>query len=494
MTKRFSRLLLAAFITFVCTFSQAQLFTRGQLLTASALNSAFSQYLPLTGGTLSGSLTATGITGTPISGSTGSFTTLSAAADSSIATTTATPLTLSRNGGTLTNQVIKWLQGPTTPYWAAGAGADGSWGVAQNTAAIDSSSIFKVSSSGVAVAGAITSTGDHILGATAAIAGTTTALSIGNSPATSANQTINIGAGQVDATYTHTINMLTSPTSYGAYVLNIGSTNLGNSSSVNINGGLSVTGQGNVNLGATYAANGVSISSNQSNGWRAMTSFIDSSGTPTVIGQVGLTAASHDLYLLNYTSSNLIFGTNGAEKARIDGSGNLLVNESANGLQNKNGISLEPQAGGAYAVVNHASGTASGQQYVFFGYNGTNIGSIAQSGTTAVLYNTTSDRRLKKNIHDAGPASELVDDIRIRTFDWRSDDSHQRYGVIAQELDEVYPEAVSKPADPEAMMAVDYSKLVPLLVKEVQDLRKRVSALERTDCRFKRRHHRALVH
>jgi hypothetical protein len=43
---------------------------------------------------------------------------------------------------------------------------------------------------------------------------------------------------------------------------------------------------------------------------------------------------------------------------------------------------------------------------------------------------------------------------------------------------EVAPEAVSVPADPEQMMGVDYSKLVPMLIKEVQSLRTRLAALE----------------
>jgi hypothetical protein len=50
--------------------------------------------------------------------------------------------------------------------------------------------------------------------------------------------------------------------------------------------------------------------------------------------------------------------------------------------------------------------------------------------------------------------------------------------MVAQELLEVAPEAVSVPTDPEQMMGVDYSKLVPMLIKEVQSLRTRLAALE----------------
>jgi hypothetical protein len=50
--------------------------------------------------------------------------------------------------------------------------------------------------------------------------------------------------------------------------------------------------------------------------------------------------------------------------------------------------------------------------------------------------------------------------------------------MVAQELNTVAPEAVSTPEDSEEMMGVDYSKLVPMLVKEIQSLRARVAQLE----------------
>ena len=120
--------------------------------------------------------------------------------------------------------------------------------------------------------------------------------------------------------------------------------------------------------------------------------------------------------------------------------------------------------------------TGSGTGYILFNYNSGVIGSITQSGTTAVLYNVTSDQRLKENIQDADSASTLIDSLQVRKFDWKADGNHHRYGFIAQELVTVAPEAVHQPIDPKDMMAVDYSKLVPMLVKEIQSLRQRLSA------------------
>jgi hypothetical protein len=165
------------------------------------------------------------------------------------------------------------------------------------------------------------------------------------------------------------------------------------------------------------------------------------------------------------------------ERMRIDSSGRVLVGTSTFSTVS-GGLISDYNSGTSTHYIGHISGAASGSGYSVFQYNGVAIGSITQSGTTAVLYNTTSDQRLKENIQDADSASSLIDSLQVRKFDWKSDNSHQRYGFVAQELVTVAPEAVHQPADEEEMMAVDYSKLVPMLVKEIQSLRKRLAALE----------------
>ena len=181
--------------------------------------------------------------------------------------------------------------------------------------------------------------------------------------------------------------------------------------------------------------------------------------------------------LISPTTGTLAFGTSSTERARIDSSGNFLIGTTTNGKITLFGSGFS-EAGAAGIDIQHISGSVTGDYYQSFQYGGSVIGSITQSGTTAVLFNVTSDQRLKENIVDAPEFGSVIDSIKVRSYDWKADGNHQRAGFVAQELVTVAPEAVHQPADPEAMMAVDYSKLVPMLVKEIQSLRTRLAALE----------------
>lgn len=164
----------------------------------------------------------------------------------------------------------------------------------------------------------------------------------------------------------------------------------------------------------------------------------------------------------------------GSEQFRKDSSGNFMVGTTSAGTPNP-GVSISPT--GAVLIGNNAG--SSGFTYIPFLRSGVGIGSITQSGTTAVLYNTTSDARLKKNVVDAADAGSIIDAIKVRSFDWKSIDEHVAHGFIAQELVTVAPQAVKvgdSGAEVEDPWAVDPSKLVPLLVKEIQSLRARLAA------------------
>ena len=180
------------------------------------------------------------------------------------------------------------------------------------------------------------------------------------------------------------------------------------------------------------------------------------------------------------TASNYIVLSDGDGNPRgwFDSSGNFnTIRGSGSTTQ---GIVLVNDNGGGVSFVDviHKSGVGSGAYYAAFDYGGGNIGNITQSGTTGVLYNITSDQRLKENIVDAPDASSDIDAIQVRSFDFISDKSPVKYGFIAQELVTVAPYAVHQPQNPNETMGVDYSKLVPMMLKEIQSLRKRITTLE----------------
>ena len=173
----------------------------------------------------------------------------------------------------------------------------------------------------------------------------------------------------------------------------------------------------------------------------------------------------------------------------VTDSGNLLVGQTASGVQNANSIAIEGPGNGRI-LFNHLNGSVNGSYYAYFSYNGTGIGSISQNGTTGVAFNTTSDVRVKTNIRPAGEAGSLIDRIRVRAFDWRRKGNDPvAFGLIAQELFEVMPLAVKRgddgavdadgniPEDGE-IWGIDPSKLVPLLIREIQSMRARLALLE----------------
>jgi hypothetical protein len=186
-----------------------------------------------------------------------------------------------------------------------------------------------------------------------------------------------------------------------------------------------------------------------------------------------------DLYLSGGLRGDTLTFSNlaGTERMRIDSSGNLLVGTT--GIPNGTslyGAAFEASSGDRMELNFGASSASNLYAIRFFNPNG-EVGSIRTSGSTTT-YNTSSDQRLKDNIVDAPSSSDDIDAIQVRSFDWKADGSHQKYGMIAQELMTVAPEAVSGDPDSDEMMGVDYSKLVPMLIKEIQSLRARVAQLE----------------
>jgi len=193
------------------------------------------------------------------------------------------------------------------------------------------------------------------------------------------------------------------------------------------------------------------------------------------------------------TKGSIVFGTRDVttntavtERMRIDSSGRLIINDTSSG-------------GDALTVYNYLlSGSQYGiqvrgnaQSYTQYGmrfydsYNTAIVGSITYN-TTTVSYNTSSDYRLKTNVTYDWDATTRLKQLRPARFEWIADgdDAVPVDGFLAHEVQDIVPEAISGTKDavdadgnPE-YQGIDQSKLVPLLVKTIQELEARITALE----------------
>ena len=111
----------------------------------------------------------------------------------------------------------------------------------------------------------------------------------------------------------------------------------------------------------------------------------------------------------------------------------------------------------------------------FMNSGGSAAGNIANSAG-GVLYLTSSDYRLKQDFKDYNGLN-LISKIKTYDYELKCDNSRM-YGVKAHELQEVIPYAVNGEKDAKEMQSVDYSKLVPVLVKAIQELEARIKQLE----------------
>lgn len=87
-----------------------------------------------------------------------------------------------------------------------------------------------------------------------------------------------------------------------------------------------------------------------------------------------------------------------------------------------------------------------------------------------------SDQRLKSNITTpTQDALDTVNQLQVRQFDWKSDNVHEDFGLVAQEVEQVLPNAVFKVGD---YYQIKDSGLIPVLIGAVQKLSKKVNLLE----------------
>ena len=173
-------------------------------------------------------------------------------------------------------------------------------------------------------------------------------------------------------------------------------------------------------------------------------------------------------------STSLTFGTNSTEVARCHSTGSFMINTTSVPSDSSLGGAAFEKSGALSRLKQSATSTSTIKLQVYYNANG-EVGSIHTSGS-ATAFNTSSDYRLKDDYKDFN-GLDLVSNINVYDFEWKSDKTRS-YGVKAHELQEVIPQAVNGQKDGEEMQQVDYSKLVPILLKSIQELKKEIEILK----------------
>ena len=259
------------------------------------------------------------------------------------------------------------------------------------------------------------------------------------------------------------------------------------------NGGHLVTmkDSGNVGIGTTspqtklHVAGTVRFSTTSGDGTETRHSFTMGGSADPGIYQIANGAQDTKVQL--HAAGDSFFGGGNvavyAGNLYVSGEGTSFSAGSHNGnLFDDNGQSVSSRA--ATNNQTHKS---------FYNPNGA-VGSISTNGS-ATAYNTSSDYRLKENVVTDWDGTTLLKQLKPSKFNFKTDADTTVQGFLAHEVSSIVPEAVTGEKDAvytaedvanniDAVegqpnyQGIDQSKLVPLLVKTIQELEARITTLE----------------
>jgi hypothetical protein len=200
-------------------------------------------------------------------------------------------------------------------------------------------------------------------------------------------------------------------------------------------------------------------------------------------GEIGF-ENSGEMFIRQLKNSDMTFRTNNTERMRIYSSGLVAINTTSPDAGSI--VSVNHEGSTFYGLSLNSTTTSGTQYHLRFARGGAGAGYIASNSATTVSLNNTSDERLKENVQNSNSAIQDLKDIQVRQFDWKDNiDTHRDFGFVAQELVNVVPEAVTQGTDelddngkPVRSWGVDYSHIVPRLVKVCQEQQTKIEELE----------------
>jgi hypothetical protein len=256
---------------------------------------------------------------------------------------------------------------------------------------------------------------------------------------------------------------------------------------------------GNVGIGTSSPSERVTIGANSSDGALSGTSNtqglhlyarnfgiaqIDSLANGSSNSGMSLRTYNNGTYtpfIQNLQGNTTTFATAGSERMRITSGGSLLINRSTLNLTASTALDIDADEY-TYCIVMTANAT-NGAFVRFLADGGSTMGSIDHTAS-ATRYLTTSDYRLKENVSYDFDATTRLKQLRPARFNFIADADTTVDGFLAHEVQSVVSEAISGThnevdADGNPVyQGIDQAKLVPLLVKTIQELEARITALE----------------
>jgi hypothetical protein len=268
---------------------------------------------------------------------------------------------------------------------------------------------------------------------------------------------------------------------------------------------LRIDNSGRLGVGSTLsggaAYNRLVVTSPDASCWISL----QSSATGSVINSDGLEIGlngSNQGHIWLRENADLLFAANNTERMRLTGAtGRLLIGTSSDpGYQltvvgaNSYALLVRQDVGDwTYPVTTFHSNFTTGNNILTNYYTDASSlrGSVDYNRSAGqIRYNITSDRRLKSNIEDAVDATNLLSQIKVRSYIWKETGYKVNHGFIAQELNSVVPDAVKVGDDGEEITdtwAVDNGKLVPVLTAALQESIQRIEQLETLNASFEAR-------
>ena len=263
-------------------------------------------------------------------------------------------------------------------------------------------------------------------------------------------------------------------------------TTASNNTAVGYQAGYSQTiGTSNLYLGNASGYSSVANNNNTFVG-SAAGYYVSSGNKNTILGTYNGNQGGLDIR----TASNYIVLSDGDGNPRlvVDNNGYASIGSTTPAANSKNSQLLLKSgdiSATAYGltIVNNANSTG-GKFINFVNYNDASAGSISQATSTTVLFNTTSDYRLKIVVGSITDSGQRIDALEPIEFDWNI--GGRTKGFLAHKFAEVYPNSVTGEKDAldaegkpiYQQMQASTSEVMADLIAEIQSLRKRVAQLE----------------